>query len=153
MGRILRVVVQNDPMHPDNYGHVVTHVGMNLDEQLKRFKQFENDDQKFWEEVTGGAGSQPPRDVLNGDARMKLHEDMVVKSEIVDSLFEEDFSSAEDADIVRDLEKKLESLGLDPALAAQMLKQSRTPPAPGRPQPPSPSACSRRSDGRKRSDC
>ncbi|MFO0570165.1 MAG: DEAD/DEAH box helicase family protein [Polyangiaceae bacterium] len=126
VGRILRVVVQNDPMHPDNYGHIVTHVGMNLDEQLKRFKQFENDDQKFWEEVTGGAEPEPPRDVLNGDTRMKLHEDMVVKSEIVDSLFEEDFSSAEDADIVRDLEKKLESLGLDPALAAQMLKQSRT---------------------------
>lgn len=125
VGRILRVVVQNDPMHPDNYGHIVTHVGMNLDEQLKRFKQFENDDQKFWEEVTGGAEPEPPREVIKGDARMKLHEDMVVKSEIVDSLFEEDFSSAEDADIVRDLEKKLESLGLDPALAAQMLKQSR----------------------------
>jgi hypothetical protein len=103
---------------------------MNLDEQLKRFKLFENDDQKFWEEVTGGAEPEPPRDVVNGDARMKLDEDMVVNSEIVDSLFEEDFSSAEDADIVRDLEKKLESLGLDPALAAQMLKQSRAPSRP-----------------------
>jgi hypothetical protein len=112
-------------MHPDNYGHIVTHVGMNLDEQLKRFELFENNDQKFWEEVTGGAEPEPPRSVLNGDARMKLHEDMVVKNEIVDSLFEEDFSSAEDADIIRDLEKKLESLGLDPALATQMLKQSR----------------------------
>jgi excisionase family DNA binding protein len=125
IGRILRVVVQNDPMHPDNYGHIVTHIGMNLDEQLKKFKLFENDDQKFWEDVTGGAEPELPRQVLNGDARMKLHEDMVVNREIVDSLFEEDFASAEDADIVRDLEKKLESLGLDPALAAEMLKKSR----------------------------
>jgi DNA repair protein RadD len=125
VGRILRVIVQNDPMHPDNYGHIVTHVGMNLDEQLKRFKLFENDDQKFWEEVSGGAEPEPARHVLDGEARMKLHEDMVVKREIVDSLFEEDFSSAEDADIIRDLEKKLESLGLDPTLAAQMLKQSQ----------------------------
>ena len=38
VGRILRVVVQNDPTHPDNYGHIVTHVGLNLDEQLKKFK-------------------------------------------------------------------------------------------------------------------
>jgi DNA repair protein RadD len=50
---------------------------------------------------------------------------MVVKNEIADSLFEEDFSSAEDADIIRELEKKLESLGLDPALAPQMLKQGQ----------------------------
>jgi hypothetical protein len=50
---------------------------------------------------------------------------MVVRSEIVNSLFEGDFSSAEDADIIRELEKKLESLGVDPALAAEMLKKNR----------------------------
>ena len=125
VGRILRVVVQNDPGHPDNYGHIVTHVGLNLDEQLKRFKQFENDDQKFWEEVTGGKEPEPPRSVVDGDARMKLHEDMVVDSEIVERLFEEEFSTSEDKDILEDLEKKLEGLGLDPALAAQVLEKSR----------------------------
>src|SRR3984893_1130926 len=35
VGRIMRVVVQNDPTHPDNVGHIVTHLGMNLDERLK----------------------------------------------------------------------------------------------------------------------
>ena len=124
VGRILRVVVQNDPTHPDNYGHIVTHVGMNLDEQLKRFKQFENDDQAFWEEVTGGGEPDPPRDVLSGQARMKLREDMVVNSEIVDRVFEEEFTTAEDADIVADLERKFESLGLDPALAKEVVKKS-----------------------------
>jgi len=34
VGRILRVIVQNSPGHPDNYGHIVTHAGMNLDERL-----------------------------------------------------------------------------------------------------------------------
>ena len=126
VGRILRVVVQNDPTHPDNYGHIVTHIGMNLDELLKRFKLFENDDQKFWEEVTGGEDPDPPKDVLEGNARMKLHEDMVVQSEIVEQLFEEDFSTAEDVDILRDLEKKLESLGLDPRLAQQVVQKSRS---------------------------
>ena len=125
IGRILRVVVQNDPTHPDNYGHIVTHVGMNLDEQLKRFKEFENDDQKFWEEVTAGKEPEPPREVVQGDARMKLHEDMVVQSEIVDRVFEEEFSTAEDADIQQDLEKKLEALGLDSTLARQIVEQSR----------------------------
>lgn len=126
VGRILRVIVQNDPTHPDNYGHIVTHVGLNLDEQLKRFKQFENDDQAFWEEVTGGAEPEPPHEVLSGQARMRLREDMVVHSEIVDRVFEEDFTTTEDADIVADLEKKLESLGLDPALAKDVVKRSES---------------------------
>lgn len=124
VGRILRVVVQNDPTHPDNYGHIVTHVGMNLDEQLTRFKQFENDDQAFWEEVTGGGEPDPPTNVLAGDARMKLREAMVVNSEIVDRVFEEEFTTAEDADIVADLEAKFASLGLDPALASDVVKRS-----------------------------
>jgi DNA repair protein RadD len=126
VGRILRVVVQNDPTHPDNYGHIVTHVGMNLDQLLKQFKLFENDDQKFWEEVTGGMEPEPPTAVLDGSARMKLHEDMVVRREIVEQLFEEEFTTAEDADIQRDLEKKLEALGLDPRLAEQVVQKSRS---------------------------
>ena len=126
VGRILRVVVQNDPTHPDNYGHIVTHVGMNLDELLKHFRLFENDDQKFWEEVTGGKEPDPPKEVLDGSARMKLDEDMVVQSEIVEQLFEEDFITAEDADIQHDLEKKLEALGLDPRLAQQVIQKSRS---------------------------
>lgn len=66
VGRILRVVVQNDPNHPDNYGHIVTHSGMNLDERLKEFKLFEKDDQQFWERVIGGKDPEVPRDVKSG---------------------------------------------------------------------------------------
>ena len=124
------MVVQNDPTHPDNYGHIVTHVGMNLDEQLKRFKQFENDDQAFWEEVTGGGDPEPPNEVLDGRARMKLREEMVVNSEIVDRVFEEEFTTAEDSDIIADLERKFESLGLDPALAKDVVQKERFSEAP-----------------------
>jgi len=124
IGRILRVVVQNDPTHPDNYGHIVTHAGMNLDEQLKKFKQFENDDQEFWEEVTGGNDPEPPKEVLEGRARMKLAEYMVVNSEIVDRVFEEEFTTVEDSDIVAELERKFVSLGLDPSLAKDAVKKS-----------------------------
>ena len=99
---------------------------MNLDELLKKFKLFENDDQKFWEEVTGGKEPDPPKEVLDGSARMKLNEDMVVQQEIVDQLFEEDFATAEDADIQQDLEKKLEALGLDSRLAQQVVQKIRS---------------------------
>ena len=126
VGRILRVVVQNDPTHPDNYGHIVTHIGMNLDELVKKFQVFENDDQRFWEEVIAGQEPDTPEEVLAGLTRMKLHEDMVVQHEIVEHLFEEDFVTPEDSDIQLDLEHKLEALGLDPRLAKQIIEKSRS---------------------------
>lgn len=124
VGRILRVIVQNDPTHPDNYGYIVTHIGLNLDQQLKRFKEFENDDQSFWEDVTGGKEPEPPREVISGNARLRINEEMIVSHEIVESIFEEDFSTAEDNDIIKDLEYKLKSLGLDPNLAKKVFEES-----------------------------
>ena len=117
VGRILRVIVQNSPGHPDNYGHIVTHAGMNLDERLREFKLFESDDQKFWEEVIGGKEPEPPENVKSGTARMRLSEQAVVNYEIVDTMIEEQFTSAEQEDIIKELREKLESLGLDPEQA------------------------------------
>ena len=51
---------------------------------------------------------------------------MVVQHEIVEQLFEENFTTAEDAEIQHDLEKKLELLGLDPRLAQQVVQKSRS---------------------------
>jgi superfamily II DNA/RNA helicase len=127
VGRILRVIVQNSPGHPDNYGHIVTHAGMNLDERLREFKLFESDDQKFWEEIIGGKEPEPPAHVMSGEARMKLSESAVVNYEIVDTLIEEQFTSAEQEDIIKELQEKLESLGLDPAKAEELVRvQSST---------------------------
>lgn len=125
VGRILRVVVQNDATHPDNYGHIVTHAGMNLDQRLREFKEFEKDDQEFWEKVIGGEEPEPPRNVISGDARMKLRETIIAEDEIVDHLIEEDFVNIEDEHILRDLEKKLEQLGLDPSEAKNILARDK----------------------------
>ena len=107
VGRIMRVVVQNDPIHPDNVGHIVTHLGMNLDERLKEFKQFENDDQAFWDRVIGGDEQEVPTSVLDGSQRLTADERLVVHGEIVDSLWEEDFTTVEDQQIVEDIRERL----------------------------------------------
>jgi excisionase family DNA binding protein len=117
VGRILRVIVQNSPGHPDNYGYIVTHAGMNLDQRLREFKLFESDDQKFWEDVIGGKEPEPPARVMNGEARMKLSESAFATYEIVDSLIEEQFTTADQEDIIKELREKLELLGLDPEQA------------------------------------
>jgi excisionase family DNA binding protein len=127
IGRIMRVIVQNDPTHPDNLGHIVTHLGMNLDERLKEFKQFERDDEAFWAKVIGGEEPEIPSRVMSGDARLSASESSVVVSgEIVDSLFEEDFTSLDDQHIIADLKERLALLGLDPSQAEEIVRKSKT---------------------------
>lgn len=128
VGRIMRVVVQNDPGHPDNVGHIVTHLGMNLDQRLKEFKDFENDDQAFWDKVIGGEEPEVPQDVLNGTARLRASERVVVHGEIIESLWEEDFTSLEDQQIVEELRERFKLLGLDSSKIEEMVRQAQRPP-------------------------
>ena len=116
----MRVIVQNDPSHPDNVGHIVTHLGINLDERLKEFKEFENDDQAFWDKVIGGEEPEISIGVREGNMRLQAGERVVVHNEIVDSLWEEDFTSPEDAQVVADLQERLALYGLDPSQAETM---------------------------------
>ena len=126
VGRIMRVVVQNDPTHPDNLGHIVTHLGMNLDKRLEEFKQFENDDDAFWKRVIEGGEPDLPKDVRAGNARLTASEtQVIVRGEIVDSLWEEDFTSLEDQQIIAELRDRLALLGLDPTEAEKIVTRSK----------------------------
>lgn len=126
VGRIMRVVVQGNPAHPDNMGHIVTHLGMNLDQRLKEFKQFENDDEAFWSSVIGGDDPELPKEVSDGSARRRASESgVVITDEIVDSLWEEDFDTAESEHVIEDLREKLSALGLDPSQAEQIVRASK----------------------------
>ncbi|HTU69543.1 MAG TPA: DEAD/DEAH box helicase family protein [Candidatus Baltobacteraceae bacterium] len=126
VGRIMRVIVQNNPTHPDNVGHIVTHLGMNLDRRLSEFKQFERDDEAFWAKLIEGADPEVPISVREGDARLSADESpIVVRGEIVEGLWEEDFAPLEDQEIVAELRERLELLGLDPSEAEELVKKSK----------------------------
>lgn len=125
VGRIMRVVVQNSPGHPDNLGHIVTHLGMNLDARFQEFKDFENDDKAFWDKVIGGDEPEPPQPVLDGTTRLRAGELVVVHDEIVDSLWEEDFTSHEDQQIVDDLRERFKLLGLDDSKVEEMVRAAQ----------------------------
>lgn len=123
VGRIMRVVIQNDPTHPDNLGHIVTHLGMNLDQRVKEFKEFENDDKAFWEKVVGGAEPEIPTEAREGSARLRSSEnDIVVNGEIIDSLWEEDFADMDEKHIIDDLKERLKLYGLDTDKAEELIK-------------------------------
>ncbi len=125
VGRIMRVVVQNSPGHPDNLGHIVTHLGMNLDARFQEFKDFENDDKAFWDKVIGGDEPEPPQPVLDGTTRLRAGELVVVHDEIVDALWEEDFTSHEDQQIVDDLRERFKLLGLDDSKVEEMVRAAQ----------------------------
>ncbi|MEL6954990.1 MAG: DEAD/DEAH box helicase family protein [Pseudomonadota bacterium] len=128
VGRIMRVVVQNDPSHPDNVGHIVTHLGMNLDQRLKEFKDFENDDQAFWDSVIGGSEPETPSNVTEGNTRLQAGEQVVVHNEVVDSLWEEDFTSPDEESVIADLRERLTLYGLDPEQAPEMYRKAKNSP-------------------------
>lgn len=113
VGRIMRVIVQNDPRHPDNYGYVVTHVGLNLDQQLSDFREMDREDKSFFQDLISGVEPEPPQNILDGSSKLRLAPDMIVNREIVAEFFEEDFLRSDDQVLLDELAAYAESLGLD----------------------------------------
>lgn len=124
VGRIMRVNHQNAPRDPDNYGYIVTHAGMNIDELLEQFKLFEKDDEEFWAEVAGGMEPEPPlpRGVGGGRPR-RLKPDLTVHGELVDELYEEEFVEEDEQSRLNELKAMLEASGFDSSNAETILKQ------------------------------
>ena len=125
VGRVMRVVVQNDARHPDNRGYIVTHVGLNLDQQVSDFRDMEREDAAFFKELVEGEVEQPPSEVLEGNARQRLGEEMVVNREIVSELFEEDFVASDDAALIAELKERAEALGFDAEVVDALERQVR----------------------------
>ena len=129
VGRAMRVVVQNDPRHPDNYGYIVTHAGMNLDTLLTDFREIEREDQQFLAGLIQGDEPEPPREVTEGRTQMKIRPDMVVHNEVLDSLIEEDFLDPDDELVFEELRRNAEAMGLDAdavVAAAKAAKRATT---------------------------
>ncbi|MEJ7765542.1 MAG: DEAD/DEAH box helicase family protein [Acidimicrobiales bacterium] len=47
VGRVMRVVVQNEPDHPDNKAYVVSHVGLNNEARWNEFRELDLDEQEL----------------------------------------------------------------------------------------------------------
>ena len=127
VGRAMRVVVQNDPRHPDNYGYIVTHAGMNLDTLLTDFREIEREDQQFLASLIQGDEPEPPREVTEGRTQMTIRPDMVVHNEVLDSLIEEDFLDADDELVFEELRRNAEAMGLDADAVVTAAKASKRP--------------------------
>jgi hypothetical protein len=123
----MRVIVQNDPRHPDNYGYIVSHIGMNVDSLLNDLRRLDREDQQFMDELLGGIELPPPRDVLAGDTKLRLRHEMVVHGELVSEFLEEDFIDTDDELLLSELRDRAQALGFDAdALIAAARKTRET---------------------------
>ena len=125
VGRIMRVVVQNDARHPDNNGHITTHIGLNLDTQLKDLRELDKEDKKFFKDLIQGKQEEVPSKVTEGKARMKIKEPMVVHSEIVETFLEEYFIDPDDEALMAEMKAVAESLGFDTEDFIEILKKKQ----------------------------
>jgi excisionase family DNA binding protein len=57
VGRVMRTVEPNDPNNPNNQGYVVSHVGLNNEEQWDDFRELDADDQQMVKGWARGDGN------------------------------------------------------------------------------------------------
>jgi excisionase family DNA binding protein len=101
VGRVMRVVQEGKPDHPDNHAFIVSHVGLNTDAHWDDFREIDLDDQamvKKWlaagEEADGGEGSGEPRRFDGG---------MLVNDEIIGSFINRSFLDPEDDRVLEEM--------------------------------------------------
>lgn len=102
VGRVMRVVQQNKPDHPDNQGHVVSHVGLNNDERWSEFRELDLEDQELihgW--VCGNAeGDAEP----SSEPRSRRFDSgMVVNNEILASFIDQAYLDPTDDRVLEEM--------------------------------------------------
>lgn len=116
VGRVMRVIHQNSPGHPDNEGIIVSHVGLNIDRHWDDFKDFDKDDQKVIEKWLKSSSLEPDFEARDKVARRpRLTPDMVVLNEIVDRFATSEFIDSTDEAVIDQLIATIyKTTGLNP---------------------------------------
>jgi DNA repair protein RadD len=103
VGRVMRVVVQDQPDHPDNRGYVVSHVGLNNEERWDEFRELDLEDQQLLHEWL--TSTEPADSELEGGAGEPRRFDSatLVDSELVSHFVDQAFLDPEDDRVLDEL--------------------------------------------------
>jgi DNA repair protein RadD len=99
VGRVMRVVHQNQPGHPDNQGIIVSHVGLNNDEHWDDFREVDLDDQRIFHEWLT-AGPEPDSGGGDGGTPRRFDVGMQVEDEIISHFMQQAFLDPEDDRVI-----------------------------------------------------
>lgn len=124
LGRILRLAVPDVPDSPGNHVYIVSHVGLNDERWWEDFRQFDKEDQQFFEELTeeeverDGTGERTPR--------MTLRPFMRILNETVRKYVQKTFLREIDDTMVNQVMTTIRNAGFDPSefgLDEQMMRR------------------------------
>jgi len=124
IGRVMRVIHQNNPQHPDNRGVAVSHVGLNIDRHWDDFRRIDQEDQNLIQGWLEAGDERPPAD--EPGRRRRLTPDMVVQNEIISHFIEQEYLDPMDDAVIDDLVEEFRRRGLDPealGLSRENLRQ------------------------------
>ena len=114
-GRIMRVIHQNKPDHPDNHGSVVSHVGLNNDAHWEDFRELDLEDQELlrrWVRGQNGDDDGGGEGIGPGSPR-RFDLGMRVEDKIVGHFIQQAFLDPEDDRVLEQLlSQPLGSTGL-----------------------------------------
>lgn len=104
VGRVMRVVQQNKPDHPDNQGHVVSHVGLNNDERWSEFRELDLEDQELihgW--VTGDDDGTVPGESGKEPHARRFDDGMLVDNEVLASFIDQHYLDPSDDRVLEEM--------------------------------------------------
>ncbi|MGE0490541.1 MAG: DEAD/DEAH box helicase [Vulcanimicrobiota bacterium] len=116
IGRVMRVIKEAQPGHPDNRAYVISHLGLNVDRWWEELRSFDQDDRSLLQEVANGSR------VFSSSTSKKVRRfrpDIEVVSETIDSLVQDHYlgrplSVEERQRVIDDLFRTIRLKGFDP---------------------------------------
>lgn len=101
VGRIMRVMFQDDSSNPANHGYVVSHVGLNNDANWRDFRDFDLEDQQIFREWLEAQPSTDSEDGEDGGGKPRRFDiDMMVHNEIISDFVKQSFLDPNDDRII-----------------------------------------------------
>jgi DNA repair protein RadD len=102
IGRVMRVVVQDSPEHPDNQAWIVSHVGLNNEERWDEFRELDLEDQRLIATWVEGEDSEEDELDREGGPR-RFDTATLVDSELVSHFVDNTFLDPEDDRVLDEL--------------------------------------------------
>jgi excisionase family DNA binding protein len=102
VGRVMRVVIQDAPDHPDNHGLVVSHIGLNNDARWDEFRELDLDDQSLIHDWLTAAPRDDEPEHRTGEPR-RFDIGVLVDHELVSHFVDRPFLDPEDDRILDEL--------------------------------------------------
>lgn len=96
VGRVMRVVHQEKPEHPDNNGWIVSHVGLNNDARWYEFRELDLEDQLLIQQWLAGTDVDPESEGSAEPRSRRFDSGMLVEDELISHFITHQFLDPED---------------------------------------------------------